>query len=106
LVRRAEVVPPAPPGETGGLPNAAAKRSSKETLRPLDGHSFTALYSHRGTVAVYDGHMENPTLLIEHAPGVAVAGDEPCIWIAPRLEDKQFKISDPDDELLTRQVRH
>lgn len=63
-----------------------------------DGHSFTALYSHNASVAVYDGHMENPTWLIEHAPGaVTFGGAEPCTWIAPRLEDKQFKIFDPED---------
>jgi hypothetical protein len=62
-----------------------------------DGNRFTALYSSRGTVAVYGGHMEAPDWLIQHAPGVAVAGDEPCTWIAPRLEDRQFLIDDPDD---------
>jgi hypothetical protein len=41
--------------------------------------------------------MEAPDWLIQHAPGVAVAGDEPCTWIAPRLEDRQFLIDDPDD---------
>jgi Pectate lyase superfamily protein len=62
-----------------------------------DGNRFTALYSSRGTVAVDGGHMEAPDWLIQHAPGVAVAGDEPCTWIAPRLEDRQFLIDDPDD---------
>jgi hypothetical protein len=91
---------------TGSIPirfisaiqNAGAGECKAVVHDPLcDGTGFTALYSSRGTVAVHGGHMEAPTWVIQHATGVAVAGDEPCTWIAPRLEDKQFLISDPDD---------
>ena len=62
-----------------------------------DGTGFTALYTRGSTAMLHGGHMEDPDWVIEHEAGQANVGDEPCVWQAPRLEAKQYLISDPND---------
>jgi hypothetical protein len=81
-------------------PNSRGGENKAVFHDPLcDGANFTALYVRGGSAMVHGGHMENPTWVIEHEAGQATpaGGDEPYVWIAPRLEAKQFKISDPDN---------